>query len=191
MIYSSWLAFLPVLPVFLGRRSVVQACQRRAALFGARLSMGKRTLVDVGQHTALGDGDVTQQLVQLLIVADGELQVAGDDTGLLVVAGGVASQLENLGSEILEDGSQVDRGTSTDTLGIVALAQETVDTTDGERQAGLRGTTTDGICQRLMIRGGGLEVGTRDRWEESTHDCALLEPLALPPDLPPVILDVD
>lgn len=141
----------------------MQACQRRAALFGARLSVGKRTLVNVGQHTTLGDGDVTQQLVQLLIVADGELQVAGDDTGLLVVAGGVASQLENLGSEVLEDGSQVDRGTSTDTLGIVALAQETVDTTDGERQTGLGGTTTDRICQRLMIRGGGLEVGTRDK----------------------------
>lgn len=28
------------------------------------------------------------------------------------------------------------------------------------------------------------------RWD-NTHDCALLEPLALPPDLPPVILNVD
>lgn len=104
----------------------------------------KRTLVDVGQDTALGDGDVTQQLVQLLVVADSKLKVAGNDTGLLVVAGSVASQLENLSGEVLEDGSQVDGSTGTDTLGVVALAQETVDTADGERQTSLGGTAVDG-----------------------------------------------
>ena len=30
------------------------------------------TLVNVGQNTTLGDGDVSEKLVQLLIVADGE-----------------------------------------------------------------------------------------------------------------------
>ena len=100
-----------------------------------------RTLVDVGKHTTLGDGDVTQQLVQLLIVADGKLQVTGDDTGLLVVAGGVASQLENLSSQVLENGSQVNGSTSTDTLGIVALAEQTVNTTDGESQTSLGRST--------------------------------------------------
>ena len=93
--------------------------------------------MNVGQDTTLGDGDVTQQLVQLLIVADGELQMPGDDTGLLVVTGGVASQLENLGSEVLEDGGQVDGSTGTNTLGVVALAEQTVDTADGERQTSL------------------------------------------------------
>jgi hypothetical protein len=57
--------------------------------------------MDVGEDTALGDGDVAEQLVQLLIVADGELQMTRDDTRLLVVAGGVASQLEDLGREVL------------------------------------------------------------------------------------------
>lgn len=99
--------------------------------------------MDVGQYTTLGDGDVTQQLVQLLVVPDSELQVAGDDTGLLVITGSVASQLKDFGSEVLEDSSQVDRGTSTDTLGVVALAEQTVDTTDGECQTGLGGTTEE------------------------------------------------
>lgn len=108
----------------------------------------ERTLVDVGKHTTLGDSDVTKQLVQLLVVADGELQVAGDDTGLLVVAGGVASQLEDLSSEVLEDGSEVDGGSSTDTLGVVALAEQTVDTTDRERETSLGGTAASGkACQ--------------------------------------------
>jgi hypothetical protein len=97
--------------------------------------------VDVGEDTALGDGDVAEQLVQLLVVADGELEMTGDDTRLLVVAGGVASQLEDFGREVLKNGSQVDGRTGTDTLGVVALAEQTVDTTDGERETGLGRTT--------------------------------------------------
>lgn len=69
------------------------------------------TLVNVGEDTTLGDGDVTEQLVQLLVVTDGELQVTRDDTRLLVVTSGVASQLEDLSSQVLKDGSEVDRGT--------------------------------------------------------------------------------
>jgi len=53
--------------------------------------------VDVGEDTALGDGNVPEELVQFLIVADGELEMTGDDTGLLVVTSGIASQLKDLG----------------------------------------------------------------------------------------------
>ncbi len=101
------------------------------------------TLVDVGQDTALGDGDVAQKLVQLLIVANGELKVARDDTRLLVVTGGVASQLENLGSEVLQDSSQVDGSTGTNALGVVALPEQTVDTADRECQTSLGRSTME------------------------------------------------
>jgi len=93
--------------------------------------------MDVGEDTTLGNGDVAEKLVQFLVVADGKLEMTGDDTGLLVVTGSVAGQLENFGSEILEDGSEVDRSTGTNTLSIVALAEKTVHTTDGESQTGL------------------------------------------------------
>lgn len=46
-------------------------------------------------HTG-GDGDAAQQLAQLLVVAHGQLDVAGHNAGLFVVAGGVACQLQNL-----------------------------------------------------------------------------------------------
>ena len=157
--------------------------------------------MNVGQDTTLGDGDVTQQLVQLLIVADGELQMPGDDTGLLVVTGGVASQLENLSSEVLENGGEVDGSTGTDTLSVVALAEQTVDTADGERQTSLGGTTEkEGSA---AVRSGWSTVKDATRRVQNTavkggpsretHDCALLEPLALPPDLPPpvILMDVD
>ena len=98
---------------------------------GLRL-LGQKHGLDVGQNTTLGDGDARQKLVQLLVVADGQLQVTGDDSGLLVVTGGVACQLENFGSQVLQHCSQVHGGTSTNTLGIVALAQKAVDTTHGE-----------------------------------------------------------
>lgn len=85
--------------------------------------------------------------------------MSGDDTRLLVVSGGVTGQLEDLGREVLEDGGEVDGGTSSDSLckverersveegdtrrktwmltSVVALSEETVDTTDGELETGL------------------------------------------------------
>jgi hypothetical protein len=93
--------------------------------------------VNVGEDTTLGDGDVSEKLVQLLVVSDGELKMTGDDTGLLVVAGGVASQLEDFSSKVLEDSGEVDGSTGADTLSVVALAEQTVNTTDGESETGL------------------------------------------------------
>ena len=57
--------------------------------------------MDVGKYTSLGNGDVSQELIQLLIVTDGKLEMTRNDPGLLVVTGGVASQLENFGREVL------------------------------------------------------------------------------------------
>eukprot|EP01085_Mycamoeba_gemmipara_P002881 Mycagemm_TRINITY_DN8782_c1_g1::TRINITY_DN8782_c1_g1_i1::g.2881::m.2881 type:complete len:162 gc:universal TRINITY_DN8782_c1_g1_i1:529-44(-) len=93
-------------------------------------------LVDVGEDTTRGDGDVGQELVQLLVVADGELDVAGDDASALVVARSIAGKLEDLSHEVLKDGGEVHGGTSTNALSIAALAEVTVDTTDGELETG-------------------------------------------------------
>ena len=49
--------------------------------------------VDVGKDTSLGDGDATEEFVELFVVADGELNVSWDDSGFLVVARGVAGKL--------------------------------------------------------------------------------------------------
>ena len=70
--------------------------------------------MDVGEHAALGDRDAREELGELLVVADRELDVARDDARLLVVARGVAGELENLGGEVLEDGGEVDRGAGAD-----------------------------------------------------------------------------
>jgi hypothetical protein len=43
----------------------------------------------------------------LLIVTDGQLKMTGNDTVLLVVTGGVASEFENFSGKIFEDGGEV------------------------------------------------------------------------------------
>ena len=81
--------------------------------------LGQQHGVDVGQDTAGGNGDAAQQLAQLLIVAHGQLDVAGDDAGLLVVAGSIACQLQDLSCQVLQHCGQVHRGTSTHTAGVL------------------------------------------------------------------------
>ncbi|XP_059190855.1 uncharacterized protein LOC131973035 [Centropristis striata] len=111
-----------------------------ALLLGGLLGLlGQQNSLDVGQHAALSDGDSTQQLVELLVVADSQLQVTGDDPGLLVVAGSVSSQLQDLSGQVLQHSRQVDGGAGSHTLRIVSFTQQPVDTTDWELEPGPRG----------------------------------------------------
>ena len=68
----------------------------------------------------------------LLIIFNGKLKMTWYDTRLLVIAGSIPSKLKNLRSQVLEDSSEIDRSTSTNTLCVVALLQQTVNTPDGE-----------------------------------------------------------
>lgn len=68
------------------------------------------------EREAQARGGKRTKLVQLLVVPDGQLQVSGNDTRLLVVPGGVTGQLEDLGREVLEDGGEVDGGSGSDSL---------------------------------------------------------------------------
>ena len=112
--------------------------------------LGQENCVDVGQDTSLSDGDSGEKLVQLFVVADGELKMTGVDSRLLVVTGSVASQLKHLSSEVLEDGGKVDGGSSSNTLGIVALAEQTVETSNGELKSCTR-RARFGLSARLGL----------------------------------------
>ena len=95
--------------------------------------------MDVGEDATAGDSGFAQKSVEFLIVADGELDVARDDALLLVVTGGVASELEDLSGEVLEDSGEVHRGTSADAGGVAADTEVTVHAADGELEASLSG----------------------------------------------------
>ena len=62
--------------------------------------------MDVRDDTTLCNGRLDER-VQLLVSADGQLQVARRDALELEVLGGVAGKLEHLGAEVLEDGRAV------------------------------------------------------------------------------------
>ena len=96
--------------------------------------------MDVGEHSTLRDGDTAQELVEFLVVPDGELDVARDDAGALVVLGGVSGQLQELGGEVLEDGGEVHGSTGTYALGEASLAKVSCHSADGELEAGLGGS---------------------------------------------------
>ena len=104
--------------------------------------------LDIGEDSALGDGDSGEQLAQPLVVPDGQLEVTGDDPGPLVVTRSVASQLEDLSGEVLHDGGQIDGGSGTNTGGVVTLPQETVDTAHGELESSTAGS---GLCLSLDL----------------------------------------
>jgi len=99
--------------------------------------LGEEDGVDVGEDTTLGDGDASEQLVELLVVSDGELDVARHNAGLLVVTGSIAGKLKDLGGEVLEDGGEVDRSASTNAGGVLALLQVAADAADRELQTSL------------------------------------------------------
>ena len=114
-------------------------CRTQRCLFGLVALLGEKHSLDVGQDTSLSDGDSGEQLVQLLVITDGQLQMSGDDPGLLVVTGSISCQLKDLSSQIFHDGSQVDWGTSSNSLSIVSLAEKTMDPSYGELETGPAG----------------------------------------------------
>ena len=101
-------------------------------LSGAGGLLWQENGLDVGEDASLGDGDSLEQLVQLLVVADGQLEMAGVDPLLLVVACGVPGQLQDLSCQVLHHCSQVDRGSGANSLGVVAGAEKTVNTANRE-----------------------------------------------------------
>jgi histone H2B len=139
---SSWIElsfflFQEFLSPWQGRFCVLMLVDDLSFLFGL---LGQQDGLDVGQDSTLGDGDSGQELVQLLVITDGQLQVTRDDSGLLVVASGVSCQLEDFSGQVLHNCSQVDWSSGTDSLGVVSLAQETMDTTDWELESSAVGT---------------------------------------------------
>ena len=93
--------------------------------------------MDVGEDTTGSDGGAAEESVELFVVADGELNVTGHNSGLFVVLGGVTGELENLSGEVLKDGSKVHWGTGTNALGVSALLHEAGNSSDGELKSSL------------------------------------------------------
>ena len=69
--------------------------------------------MDVGDDTSASDGSLDQG-VKFFVSSDSQLQVSGGDSLDLQILGSVSSQFKNLSGEVLEDGSSVNSGSSSD-----------------------------------------------------------------------------
>nr|XP_054488138.1 uncharacterized protein LOC129119921 [Agelaius phoeniceus] len=127
--------------------------------------------LDVGQHAALRDRHLAQQLVELLVVADGELQVAGDDARLLVVAGRVARQLQDLGRQLL-------LGTWSLVAGVMARTKQTARKSTGgkaprkqlaTKAARKSAPATGGVKKPHRYRPGTVALREIRRYQKSTE----------------------
>ena len=103
--------------------------------FTAGLFVSSDWAWDVGENTSLSNGGVVKKLVELFVVADGQQNVSGHNSGLFVVLSSVSSQLKNLSSEILKDCSQVNWGSSSDSFGIVSMSQKSANSSDWELES--------------------------------------------------------
>jgi hypothetical protein len=110
--------------------------------------------VDVRENTAGRNRDGAQELGEFLVVADGQLDVARDDAGLLVVSGGVASEFENFGGEVFKHGGEVNRSASADSLRILLNLQVSRDATDRELKSRL-GRSAHRLLTRLSLSSSG------------------------------------
>ena len=88
--------------------------------------------MDVRNDTTTSDSGLDES-VELLIAANGQLQVPRSNSLHLEVLTSVACKLEHLGSQVLQDGGRVDsgRGANAAILAHAAL-QESVDTAHRE-----------------------------------------------------------
>jgi len=77
--------------------------------------------------------------------------VSGDDSGLFVVLSGVSGQLQDFSSQVLENGSQVDGGSGSDSVAVSAALQESVDSSDGELESSSRRS-------RSLLRSSGFSL---------------------------------
>ena len=66
----------------------------------------------------------------------------------MVALKSIASQLKDLSRQVLHDSSHVDGGTSSNTFGIVSLAEKTVDTSNGELESSTAGPR---LCLSLNL----------------------------------------
>ena len=102
--------------------------------------LGEKEGLDVGENASVGDGGLSDHLVELLVVSDSELDVTGNDSLLLGLDSGISGKLDDLAAKVLEDGGGEDTGTLSDLVGVAASLDHGVDAANGERDVGSGGS---------------------------------------------------
>ena len=93
--------------------------------------------MDVREDSSLSDSHLSEELVEFFVVSDRELKVSWDNSGPLVILGGVTGELEKLSGKVLEDSGEVDWSSSAESLGESAFTEIPSNPPYGELETGL------------------------------------------------------
>ena len=93
--------------------------------------------MDVGSNATFRDHCVAEELVQLLIVGQGELNMARGNRELVLLLSGTASQLADLGRDVLYDGGHEHTSALAGSVGEAALLYQPVVAANREDQVEL------------------------------------------------------
>ena len=107
----------------------------RSDSFGALLTLfAEQEATDVGDNTAAGNRGLRNQLVQVLIVRDGQKDMTRLDRLLFLLRSSLASQIANLTAQVLEDGRGVDARSGADLVAVAPRPEHAVASAHGEGQ---------------------------------------------------------
>jgi len=88
--------------------------------------------VDVGLDSSRLNGGVDEELVHLFVGSDGFLDVSRSDPASLVLLAEVASHFHELCNNVLNNRGQSDWGGRADSGGVVAVSEQSPDSSYGE-----------------------------------------------------------
>ena len=88
--------------------------------------------MDVGEDTTCGDSACSSELAELLIVADGELDMTRHNRLLFVLSAGITGQVEDLIREVLHDSSGEYAGADAHPACVATLLEVAVHSADWE-----------------------------------------------------------
>ena len=91
--------------------------------------------MNIRKNTTRSNRHIPKKLIQLLIILHREGNMPGHNPTLLIIPRGIPRQLKDFGTEVLEDGSEVDGCPASDARSVFSLAEESPDTADGELEA--------------------------------------------------------
>merc|ERR1719153_2097014 len=81
-----------------------------------------------------------QEIIQFLIVSDRQLEMSRNDPGFLVVTSSITSEFQNFSSKILHNRGQINGSASSNSFGIITLAQESMNTSNWKLKSSSRGS---------------------------------------------------
>ena len=88
--------------------------------------------MDIGENATLSYGHIFKEFVELLVIANSKLNVAGNNSSFLVVGSCVSGKLKNLSSEVFQNGSEVDWCSGANSGGVLSILQVPLQTRNWE-----------------------------------------------------------